>query len=870
MSSLPSDIQKHACSTCARRKIRCDRRQPCSNCVAQARIVNKKRRSRDGIVKGQDQDPGCVYVEPLPAQRNRRKAVRAASSAQTDGLLDRLQVYKDLLQKNGIALPEAREETESDCRRHASQELLSHDASEDGDGQTMVDERIWIASPWEDKMARRPGPTPTTTAETPSSGADTLAVSESVTDKSGSTPFVLHTEAADDELKLWQSMPPELRNPPVSSVFARRFFNQKTSAERAAEETAVALDHTTPLPIAYSILGTTSPVPIQHPEPRMILYLWQTFVDNVNPFMRIVHVPTMHQQIVDASWDAAHAPPTTGALLFAIYALALTSMTAQAYANMIASIHTGPAKQSAQPLPPKSQLLTQYRHGAMQCLAEAGLLTTRRIDVLQAFTLLILTETDSELASTLASIAVHLGQKMNLHREARRLSSDMDQGSAWDSGGGASHSATAPRLSLFEREMSVRLWWQIRGIEARMRQAVSLRYAHNPGNAGHGCGNFFGSDLLPPPELVSMRMPLNVNDADLHPAMTCVPVEHTGLTEMLYLRVKYHTVLWMQAFARKNFLSGHSAATASVATPAGHLFRTQLLPDLKSRAVDELDQLYLEICHRHADPRIPLHAVSSGMARMAVAKLRFQAYHPRTTAVQPPLPAATATATATTGGRGYVAPAFSQHNADAAFRHALALLESCFGCQQVPSIGKSFAALQLLADVVMRVIVDAVVYLVCMLRIRTGGDEAQDEASVVSAWLVVEFFWGEYGEDLDAAANDFEQHILDLSTQQNQPPLANSRGEADDESRKLAAGATFVSAFTDLTLEAWNAREQVLRLRGPGPNSTPDFITKLRAKIAAQQMTAEVPLAAVAGWDNALYQEELVTDWGYWNSILQI
>ncbi|CAK7206150.1 hypothetical protein SEUCBS139899_008935 [Sporothrix eucalyptigena] len=802
-------------------------------------------------------DVACIYVEPAPVQRHRRKLARATSSALADDLLDRLRLYEDLLSKNGITLPDSVPRKDFDVQQHSLPRPFSRESKEED--ETLVDDRIWIASPWETKMTTHKGPAPTSTAQTPLSGTDTLVVSDMAIEDADSLPVVVHEDAADAELDLWQSMPPEacLRNPPVSSVFARRFFGQKTSAERAADDSTSNLDHET-MPIAYSIFGTTSSVPIQHPEPRMILHLWQTFIDNVNPVMRIVHVPTTHQQIVDASWDAANAPPATGALMFAIYTLALTSITETEYTDMYTITKT-PSTQIAQPPPPKRQLLTQYRRGAMQCLVAAGLLTTRRIDVLRAFTLLIIAEPDSELSSTLASMAVHLGLKMGLHRETHRSYNGLNPSVA---GGNTSSASNTPGLSFFEREMSVRLWWQIRGIDARMRQAVSLSYTNSLSNIGHSSGNFFGSGTLPPPDLDDLRLPLNVNDADLHPAMTCAPVEHSGPTEMLYVRVKYHTALWMRAFAQKKFASGQHSTTNSISTPAGHLYRTQTLPAMKNRAIDELEQLYHNICHRYADPRIPLHAVSSSMARMAVAQLRFQAYHPRISAAQPPT-----MSTSNGSGSVYSAPAFSRYNADATFRHALSILEMCFTCRQVASMGNSFAAFQLLADVVMRVVVDATVYVVCMLRTRTGCSDEKEEASIDSAWRMIKLFYKEYGEDLAAAITDYEHHFLDLTPEQSH----NSSGdEAAEETRKLATGVTFVTAFTDLTLEAWNAREQALRLSGSGPISIPEFIVELQAKKASHSTSPDLPLASVCGWGDLLFQEDPSMDWEYWNNFLQM
>ncbi|ERT00559.1 hypothetical protein HMPREF1624_03933 [Sporothrix schenckii ATCC 58251] len=605
------------------------------------------------------------------------------------------------------------------------------------------------------------------------------------------------------------------------------------------------------------LFGTSNLAPVPHPEPRMILHLWQTFIDSVNPVMRIVHVPTTHKQIVDASWDPANAPPATGALMFAVYALALTSMTISEYADMFTTTKTRQTSDDA--VPPKRELLTKYRMGAMQCLVAAGILTTRRLDVLRAFTLFILAEPDSELCSTLASTAVHLGLKLGLHRETSKSTPE---------GTGT--------LSFFDREMSVRLWWQILGIDARMRLAVSLSYTNSISTMGSNKhsrfatgGNYFGSSM-PLTDLVDLRLPLNVNDADLHPDMTCAPVEHAGPTEMLYVRVKYHTAPWMQTFAQKKFVSSTSGDLGEVSTPAGHLFHTQTLPAMKNCAIDELEQLYTNICHQFADPRIPLHAVSSSMARMAVAQLRFQAYHPRTSAAQPPSQPPSALAN---GEQVSVIPAFSRYNADATFKHALSILEMCFGCRQVAGVGNGFAAFQLLADLVMRVVMDAIVYVLCMLRVRTCGENDDDEerAKIDSAWRMIELFYKEYAEDLAAATSAYEPHLLHMHHNASHTREPRNNDATTEENRKLAAGATFVAAFTDLTLEAFDAHEKAWLGLGKGALITPEFIAELRAQKNTQREFLDPSSAAGTGLGEMLLQaDDFAMDWEYLNNLLQI
>jgi hypothetical protein len=67
--------QKHSCSACARRKVRCDRQQPCANC-ARARCP-------------------CSYSSSVSSPRPRKRHAEEI-------LLARLHRYEELLRKNNI------------------------------------------------------------------------------------------------------------------------------------------------------------------------------------------------------------------------------------------------------------------------------------------------------------------------------------------------------------------------------------------------------------------------------------------------------------------------------------------------------------------------------------------------------------------------------------------------------------------------------------------------------------------------------------------------------------------------------------------------------------------------------------------------
>ena len=71
---IPS-VQRHSCVSCAGRKVRCDRRKPCSNC--------SRRRSE------------CVYESPAHSQRHRPRP-------SSDALLSKISEYESILRKNSI------------------------------------------------------------------------------------------------------------------------------------------------------------------------------------------------------------------------------------------------------------------------------------------------------------------------------------------------------------------------------------------------------------------------------------------------------------------------------------------------------------------------------------------------------------------------------------------------------------------------------------------------------------------------------------------------------------------------------------------------------------------------------------------------
>lgn len=126
----------------------------------------------------------------------------------------------------------------------------------------------------------------------------------------------------------------------------------------------------------YAILSTSTTRDILtklHPSPLNIFKLWHAFLENVNPLTKIIHAPTVQQQILDAMSDLGKVGREIEALMFAIYCIALVSVQAEDVEKLFGES--------------KKALLSKCRRGAQLAFKNASLLRTSSSVVLQAFML---------------------------------------------------------------------------------------------------------------------------------------------------------------------------------------------------------------------------------------------------------------------------------------------------------------------------------------------------------------------------------------------------------------------------------------------------------------------------------------------------
>lgn len=112
-----------------------------------------------------------------------------------------------------------------------------------------------------------------------------------------------------------------------------------------------------------------------HPPAKIISLLWKYYVDNVDILVKVLHKPTAEALVMSCLKDPKTIDAPTEAFVFAIYFSTVTIMS--------------PEECLRQHEEQRSVLLLRYRYAVEQALAQAGLLTTQEVVILQAVILLI-------------------------------------------------------------------------------------------------------------------------------------------------------------------------------------------------------------------------------------------------------------------------------------------------------------------------------------------------------------------------------------------------------------------------------------------------------------------------------------------------
>jgi hypothetical protein len=98
-----------------------------------------------------------------------------------------------------------------------------------------------------------------------------------------------------------------------------------------------------------------------HPEPAQIFFLWHIYLENVNPLLKVTHVPSLQGCIIEASTNILNIqPPALEALMFSIYCMAILSLSEDECWSKFGRS--------------RDELLARYQFGSRQALWSCGFL----------------------------------------------------------------------------------------------------------------------------------------------------------------------------------------------------------------------------------------------------------------------------------------------------------------------------------------------------------------------------------------------------------------------------------------------------------------------------------------------------------------
>lgn len=107
-----------------------------------------------------------------------------------------------------------------------------------------------------------------------------------------------------------------------------------------------------------------------HPEQVQVFRLWQIYLENVDPLLKVTHTPTLQSRIINAVSDLEGISLTMEALLFSVYCVSILSLTNQECRSFFGS--------------PRNDLLATYQFACQQSLLNCKALRSGNVESLTA------------------------------------------------------------------------------------------------------------------------------------------------------------------------------------------------------------------------------------------------------------------------------------------------------------------------------------------------------------------------------------------------------------------------------------------------------------------------------------------------------
>ncbi|KAH6608893.1 hypothetical protein Trco_002239 [Trichoderma cornu-damae] len=528
-------LNPRSCVTCRRRKVRCDKQMPCSNC-------------RRALIP-------CVFPAPGRAPRQHRPKDPNAPPKATSQR--EVELVKRLKKLEGIV-----EELSGQIEIETGGRVSSVTGSPSNEG-----------SP----TAHRPK---STSLSAITSGAVDLGDSHAAGDGSESQQMresrkqlgrlVLNDNKGTSRYVssgFWSKLNDELD--------AIREETQKLTDEDAddseCEDSPPTDSPTTAASSNYDhqafILGHRyADFDLQkcHPLPPQATFLWSVYLENVDPLLKIIHVPTMEAILRDARRNPEKLAPGHETLVFAVYFAALVALE-----DNEVQINLGASK---------DELFTLFRFAVEQSLAKANFLNTSDFAVVQALTLflqVVRRHDESRFAWSLTSLLIRIAQGLGIHRDGTNFG-----------------------LSPYETEQRRRVWWAILTLDFRSSEEM-------------------GTDLIVADGDFDTQFPSNINDADITPTGTEYPAARQGKSETAISLVRFEVC----AMSRRLHHSSSPKASFAKAENSTVAEKERILVEFYHKIEDK----FLRHLPQETDP---LYWVAAMISRIIMAKMCLIVYQP--------------------------------------------------------------------------------------------------------------------------------------------------------------------------------------------------------------------------------------------------
>ncbi|KAL8764102.1 MAG: hypothetical protein Q9184_000244 [Pyrenodesmia sp. 2 TL-2023] len=276
-----------SCVTCRKRKVRCDKRHPCSNCNKAA--------------------IECVFPGPGRAPRRSRKAPDAE-------LLARLRRLEGVVQHLGKNLDEETEKSGDGVK----EEPMTSELGEETDIKPRKDEK---KIPKACGMFNGPQP------RKKSVDGMTKEFGHLVVEE-GRSRYVSN--------KFWNSMSEEIAE--MRDILDDPTDEEDDYASPGSGSSATA-EHQG---FIFSFSSTILSLRNFHPPANQVLKYWEVYKESVDPLVKILHRPSTEKKLSDAAQDLDHISKPLECMMFSIYYAAVISLSDEECMNK-----TGMERESA-------------------------------------------------------------------------------------------------------------------------------------------------------------------------------------------------------------------------------------------------------------------------------------------------------------------------------------------------------------------------------------------------------------------------------------------------------------------------------------------------------------------------------------------